>query len=164
MITQMGGTTEDAKDIFQDGLVIMLEKIDNNSFVLTCKFKTFLYSVCENLWKSVLEKRKVAANYFNRRIDSSPDHDFTEIYDNKIYENMFYDVYETLDPACKQILKLYWQEYSPMEIAEKLGYTYGYVRKKKCECQAELLKRISKHPDYRKIKQTVKIINQVVFE
>jgi len=46
MVTQMGGSSEDAKDIFQDGLIIMLEKIDNNSFVLTCKFKTFLYSVC----------------------------------------------------------------------------------------------------------------------
>jgi RNA polymerase sigma factor (sigma-70 family) len=162
LVTQMGGTSEDAKDIFQDGLIIMLEKIDKNEFVLTCKFKTFLYSVCENLWKGVLEKRKAAANYFQRRIDPSSDQDFTEIYDNQLYESMFYDVFETLDPVCKEILKLYWQEYSPMEIADKLGYTYGYVRKKKCECQAELLKRINNHPNYKQIKKSEEAILQGV--
>ncbi len=164
MVTQMGGTSEDAKDIFQDGLIIILEKIDTNQFVLTCKFKTFLYSVCLNLWKAVLDKRKAAANYFNRRIDSSSEVDFSEEYDNQLYESMLNDVFETLDPVCKEILKLYWQEYSPLEIAEKLGYTYGYVRKKKCECQAELLKRISNHPDYKKIKRTEEAILQVVCE
>lgn len=162
MVTQMGGTSEDAKDIFQDGLIIILEKIDTNQFVLTCKFKTFLYSVCLNLWKAVLDKRKAAANYFNRRVDSSSEVDFSEEYDNQLYESLLNDVFETLDPVCKEILKLYWQEYSPMEIAEKLGYTYGYVRKKKCECQAELLKRISNHPDYKKIKRTEEAILQVV--
>ncbi len=164
MVTQMGGTSEDAKDIFQDGLIIMLEKIDSNQFKLSCKFKTFLYSVCENLWKSILEKRKAANNYFNRRLDQSSENDFSEEYDNQLYESMLNEVFETLDPTCKEILKLYWQEYSPMEIAEKLGYTYGYVRKKKCECQAELLKRISNHPSFKQIKRTEKAIMQIVCE
>lgn len=164
MVTQLGGTSEDAKDIFQDGLIIMLEKIDSNQFKLSCKFKTFLYSVCENLWKSVLEKRKAANNYFNRRLDQSSEKDFSEEYDNQLYESMLNEVFETLDPTCKEILKLYWQEYSPMEIAEKLGYTYGYVRKKKCECQSELLKRISNHPSFKQIKKTEKAIMQIVCE
>jgi RNA polymerase sigma factor (sigma-70 family) len=158
----MGGTSEDAKDIFQDGLVIMLEKIDSDQFYLTCKFKTFLYSVCENLWKSVLEKRKAANNYFTRKLDTSSDNDFTEEYDNQLYENLFNEVYQTLDPVCKEILKLYWQDYSPLEIAEKLGYTYGYVRKKKCECQAELMKRITNHPKFKQIKRTEKTIMHLV--
>jgi RNA polymerase sigma factor (sigma-70 family) len=164
MVAKLGGTSEDAKDIFQDGLIIMLEKIDSNSFILTCKFKTFLFSVCENLWKSVLEKRKAAANYFVRRVDHLSDDDFSESLDDQLYEKMFWDVFETLDPVCREILKLYWQDYSQLEIAEKLGYTYGYVRKKKCECQAELLKRINKHRDYRRIKQSEETIKQVVFE
>ena len=42
MVYQLGGSSEDAKDIFQDGLKIMLGKIDNKDFVLTCKFKTYL--------------------------------------------------------------------------------------------------------------------------
>jgi hypothetical protein len=46
------------------------------------------------------------------------------------------------------------EEYSPKEIAEKLGYTYGYVRKKKCECQTELISKIQNHPDYKLIRRT----------
>jgi len=154
LIYKAGGTPEDAKDIFQDGLIIMIEKIDSNDFVLTCKFKTFLYSVCRNLWLSVLEKRRAAANYLNRKLDEEITIDFAEEYDNKVYQELIVNIYESLDPVCQQILKLYWEEYSPKEIAEKLGYTYGYVRKKKSECQQEFINKLQNHPDYRLIKKT----------
>ncbi len=148
MVFRLGGTLEDAKDIFQDGLIIMLEKIDSDDFVLTCKFKTFLYVVCENLWKSTLDKRQAAAKYFSRKTDDEFDDDFTEIQDNSLYERIFYNVFDTLDPACQKILKLYWEELSPDQIAEKMGVTNGYVRKKKSEAQAQLIARIKQHPDY----------------
>lgn len=163
MVYQKGGSIEDAKDIFQDGLIIMLEKIDNNDFVLTCKFKTFLYCVCENLWVSVLDKRRVAKNYLNRRLNEDFDNDFTELQDNTLYKNIFYNVFKTLDPTCQNILKLYWQELSPKEIADTLGYTYGYVRKKKCEGQAELISRVKEHPDYKSIMNSEKSIKDVVY-
>jgi RNA polymerase sigma factor (sigma-70 family) len=162
MVYQMGGTIEDARDIFQDGLIIMLEKIDNKDFVLTCKFKTYLYCVCENLWKSVLEKRRAAANYITRRVDADGDKDFTEIIDQKMYEEIFRDVFETLDPVSKKILNLYWQEMSPQEIADKLGYTYGYVRKKKCKAQSELTEKVKNHPGYKRIMSTESAARDVV--
>lgn len=154
MVTQNHGNHEDAKDIFQDGLIIILERIDTNQLVLTCKFKSFLFSICEKLWLRVLEKRRAAANYFIRKEDSSTEQDFTEVYDNQVYEKIFYEIFDTLDPISKEILNLYWQEHSLIEIAKKFGYTYGYIRKKKSECQAELLKRISNNPDYIKIKHS----------
>jgi len=118
--------------------------------------------VCENLWKSTLEKRRAAANYFHRRLDTSPDQDFSEAYDNQLYQKMFYEAFETLDYVGKEILKLHWQEYTHDEIAEQFGYTYNYVRKKKCESQAELMKKIINHPDFKKIKETEQAIMQIV--
>ena len=154
MVYQKGGSNEDARDIFQDGLIIMLEKLDNKEFALTCKFKTFLYCVCENLWKSVLDKRLAAANYISRRSEPETEKDFTDQIDHQMYEDIFREVFETLDPISKKILTLYWQEISPQEIAEKLGYTYGYVRKKKCEAQSELTEKVKKHPGYMSIRKT----------
>jgi len=162
LVYRMGGTIEDAHDIFQDGLIIMLEKIDNENFILTCKFKTYLYCVCENLWKTVLDKRRAAANYFTRRDKAEGEKDFTELIDHKMYEDIFHDVFETLDPVSKTILNLYWQEISPQEIADKLGYTYGYVRKKKCEAQSELTEKVKKHPGYRRIMSTEDAAREVV--
>jgi RNA polymerase sigma factor (sigma-70 family) len=163
MVSQMGGSGEDAKDIFQDGLIIMLEKIDNDEFELTCKFKTFLYCVCENLWKAILSKRHAATNYLTRRVDTDTDRDFTEVYDDKLYKNIFYDSFDTLDPVSKKILNLYWQDLSPKDIAERLGYTYGYVRKKKCEGQGELIDKIKNHPEYRLIKKDDEVVKHAVF-
>ena len=163
MVHQWGGTSEDAKDIFQEALLIMLYKIDRDEFVLTCKFKTFLYSVSENLWKTILEKRKAASNYLNRRLDDTSESDFSVLYDNQLYQNIFYDMFETLEPNCKRILKLYWEEYSPKEIAVKLGYTYGYVRKKKCECQGELISKVKNNPKYKSIKTTDEQVKTEVY-
>jgi len=151
MVHNMGGSVDDAHDIFQDGLIIMLEKLDDKNFVLTCKFKTFLYCVCEKLWKTTLDKRHAAANYFARRDEPEGENDFTEHIDQELYMEIFKDVVDTLDPVSKKILELYWQELSPQEIADKLGYTNGYVRKKKCEAQSELIDKIKKHPDYKRI-------------
>jgi RNA polymerase sigma factor (sigma-70 family) len=162
LVFQKGGTLEDARDIFQDGLIIMLEKLDSKEFVLTCKFKTFLYCVCENLWKTVLDKRQAASNYISRRMEPEIEKDFTELIDHDLYQEIFRDVFETLDPISKKILTLYWQEVSPQEIADKLGYTYGYVRKKKCEAQSELTDKVKRHPGYVQIRSTEIAAREVV--
>lgn len=161
MVSRMGGDTEDASDIFQDGLMIMLEKIDDRNFALTCRLKTYLYCICENLWKDVLDKRRAAENYFVRRGAPEEEMDFTEHIDKAIREGLFRSVFDTLDPASKAILELYWLDMSPQDIAVKLGYTYGYVRKKKSEAQAELIERIKKHPEYKKIMNTEKQRNGI---
>lgn len=162
MVRTSGGTNEDASDIFQDGLIIMLEKIDNKNFVLTCKFKTYLYCICEHLWKDILDKRTAAENYLVRRDDSEGEKDFTEIIDNQLYEQIFKEVFETIDPVGKSILKMYWQDNSPQEIADKLGYTYNYVRKKKSEAQSELTDKVKQHPGYRRIMKTEMAAREVV--
>ena len=162
MVYQKGGSTEDARDIFQDGLIIMLEKLDDKKFNLTCKFKTFLYCVCEHLWKTILEKRQSAANYLNRRSEPESEKDFTDMIDYQMYEQIIQDVFKTLDPISIKILTLYWQENSLQEIADQLGYTYGYVRKKKCEAQGELTEKVKRHPGYMRIKKTEIAAREVV--
>ncbi len=117
IVTRMSGTTEDAKDMFQDSLIIMLEKIDSREFALTCSFKTSpFYSVCENLWKAVLDKRQAATNYFTRRTDTGNEKDIAEVMDNKLHEEIFREVFESLHPVSKNILTLYWKDVSPWKL------------------------------------------------
>ena len=163
IVTRMGGTSEDAKDIFQDGLIIMLEKIDSKQFILTCRFKTYLYCVCENLWKSVLDKRHAAANYFTRMVDPDNEKDIADLMDNRLFQEIFREVFESLGAVSKNILKLYWQDVSPQEIADKLGYTYGYVRKKKCEAQTKLTEKVRNHPRYKGIMSSERVAKGIVY-
>jgi RNA polymerase sigma factor (sigma-70 family) len=163
IVTRMGGTSEDAKDIFQDGLIIMLEKIDSKQFILTCRFKTYLYCVCENLWKSVLDKRHAAANYFTRMADPDNEKDIADLMDNRLFQEIFTEAFESLGAVSKNILKLYWQDVSPQEIANKLGYTYGYVRKKKCEAQTKLTEKVRNHPRYKGIMSSERVAKGIVY-
>ena len=163
IVTRMGGTSEDAKDIFQDGLIIMLEKFDSKQFILTCRFKTYFYCVCENLWKTVLDKRHAAANYFTRMVDPDNEKDIADLMDNRLFQEIFREVFESLGAVSKNILKLYWQDVSPQEIANKLGYTYGYVRKKKCEAQTKLTEKVRNHPRYLGIMSSERVAKGIVY-
>lgn len=151
MVIRMGGTTEDAKNVFQEGLIVMIEKLDDSKFSLSCKFKTLFYSICENLWKTVLKKKESAANYVTHAMIDYEHEDISESIDNDLFNSMFQEAFSTLDPVGKRILLLYWENVSLYEIGMKLGYSYNYVRKKKCESQAKLIEKIRSHPDYKKI-------------
>lgn len=163
MVTQLGGTYEDAKDVFQEGLMIILEKIDNRNFTLTCKFKTYLYCICEYQWKTALTKRQTAANYLQNNVVPEEYTDISEQLDDDLRMVIFRKAYDKIDPAGKTILKLYWEGFSPQEIAEKLNYTYGYVKKKKCEAQALLIEKVKSHPEYKNIKMSEEIIKNVIY-
>ena len=53
---QDGGTRDDAKDIFQDALIIFHRKVRSEEFVLTCAVSTYLFSICRNLWREELRR------------------------------------------------------------------------------------------------------------
>jgi RNA polymerase sigma factor (sigma-70 family) len=59
-INQNLGNNEDAEDIFQEAIIILLEKVRQPDFVLTSSLKTYLYAVAKNLWLKRLRDNKIA--------------------------------------------------------------------------------------------------------
>ena len=154
MVAEMGGTPEDAKDVFSEGLIALIRLVDREDFVLNCRLGTLVYALCKKSWKQHLEKQVAVRNYRARKLEESPDWDFTEEVDQQLYQEIFWDCFTQLDKSCQEILEGYLKEISPREIAEKLGYSYGYVRKRKSMCHAFLMKMIQEHPTFMKIKQS----------
>lgn len=64
LIQKNSGTDEDATDIFQDGLLVLHRNISNGTFREESTIKTYIYSICRNLWLKELERRA-------RRVTSS---------------------------------------------------------------------------------------------
>jgi DNA-directed RNA polymerase specialized sigma24 family protein len=56
-VLERGGTTQDAKDVFQDALVVFYEKMVSGRLVLTCSLSTYLVGVCRHLWQQELSRR-----------------------------------------------------------------------------------------------------------
>jgi len=44
----------------------------------------------------------------------------------------------------RKVLKMHWKQKTHREIAEELGYTYGYVRKKKYNAQVEMAEKVKR--------------------
>jgi len=133
------GTEEDAKDIFQDGLVVLYEKVQLPGFIWTSTLKTFLFAVCKNLWFKRLRKAS------NREIPTE------NIQELRVMEIPFDDPYEDqkfllrgllsqVGAACQEILTLfYFHRRSMQEIAQEMNLANEKVAKnKKARCMAKL--------------------------
>src|SRR5690606_6630340 len=59
LVISNSGTVEDAKDIFQESLMAIFDRIHERKFVLTCQFGTFLYAISRNLWLRQLRQKNV---------------------------------------------------------------------------------------------------------
>ncbi|MEX2410852.1 MAG: sigma factor [Candidatus Paceibacterota bacterium] len=153
LITRYGGTLYDVEDIFQDGLLRLIEMVDDKDFNATASLSTILYAICDKLWRLNLEKKRVAKNYFVRKPDED---EFSEIdieHDRNLYESIYYGSFKKLQKDCQVILKALMKGVPVKDVALTLDYSYDYLRRKKRVCHAYLLKNIEKHQDYKLIRE-----------
>jgi RNA polymerase sigma factor (sigma-70 family) len=120
-ITNNSGSKIDAQDIFQDGVVVLLEKVKTPGFEFTCKIGTYLYSCCRNLWLKQLRKS-------NRTISS----DYYEIYDTvdvsliEEPENHKEKLAKILDKVSEVCLKLFQAFYYECKSWDLIAKEFGY--------------------------------------
>lgn len=137
LILDNNGTVENAKDIFQDALVILLEKVRKQEFELTCYIGSFLYAVCKNIWFSKLREKNAFVNYILGRykIDKS---DYIILQDESepdLIESISTAI-DLLGDPCKQLLEnFYYHNLNWDEIARSLGYSNAAsARNQKYKC------------------------------
>lgn len=56
-IREHGGTSEDAKDIFQEAMILFYEKTVQGELNLTSAVSTYLMGICKNRWRQELDRR-----------------------------------------------------------------------------------------------------------
>lgn len=147
MVLKNSGTEEEAQDIFQEALILFWQKAQKDDFQLTSKISTFLYSVCNNLWRKELDKKSRVSH---ESVEKSIENDWGEKQEKvKIIEACL----NKLSPTCKQVLQYYYfDELSMQDIAEKMGLAGADTAKtKKYKCKKELdeiIKRYFKSSDF----------------
>lgn len=149
LITANSGNDQDAEDIFQDALVIIYKKINNNDLVLTSSFKTFLYSVCRNLWLQKLDRKAISYGLLEKdnleNLQEILQIDFEDI------ENVKYQIYQkhflSLGRDCQKILRMFLKKVPLEEIAETMGFkTAKYAKTRKYMCKEKLKNKILNDP------------------
>lgn len=153
LITTNSGTETDAEDVFQDALVVLYRKIAKENLVLTSSFKTFLYSICRNLWLQRLDRRVFSNEFLDME-------DLTELQEISSSEQadeehekyrLFQQHYFRLSDDCQKILKLFMSKVSLREIAEIMGFkTEKYAKTRKFMCKEKLKNSIINDPNFKK--------------
>ena len=125
LILNNNGSTEDAKDIFQEAIIVLYEKVRSGSLELNCQIKTYVYSVCRRLWL----KRLSQLQRFSPEIDAIEDvvaiEEEMELHERRNSEFQVMErAMQNLGEPCKSLLESYYlQKKSMLQIAGDFGYT-----------------------------------------
>lgn len=143
LVLNNNGSEEEAKDIYQESIIILHNKIKNGDFELSSKLKTFIYSVCRRLWLKKLNQKGRYTEDINEYEDYIPVEQDLEQQEEKDKQfNMMHDALESLGEPCKTILEdFYIKNHSMQEICEKFGYTNAdNAKTQKYKCLQRLKK------------------------
>ena len=133
IVTSNNGTEQDAKDIFQDALIVFWQKAASGKLVLTSKISTYIYSICQNLWRKELDRKSRLVN------EAKDGEDFID-QDSKERTRIIQECIAALGETCQKVLTYYYFDGLSMElIAEKMGFANTDTAKtKKYKCKKKL--------------------------
>lgn len=143
LIINNNGNEDDAKDVYQEAIIVLYNKVKAGNFELSSKLKTYIYSICRRLWL----KRLTQLNRYGGDI-----RDFQEYLpvDNEIELNNDRDIQfdkmenalQLLGEPCKTIMEdFYIYNRSMQDICERFGYTNAdNAKTQKYKCLQRLKK------------------------
>ena len=124
-ILNNNGSEDDAKDVYQEGIIVLYNKIKGGDFELSSKLKTYLYSVCRRIWlKKLTQQSKKTNNIadFEDVLVVEEDVDRHEEKDRQF--DRMQSALLLLGEPCKTIIQdFYISNLSMQDICEKFGYT-----------------------------------------
>ena len=143
LIINNSGSTEDAKDIFQEAMIVLYEKVRSGTFELNCLIKTYVYSVSRRLWLKRLQQMNRYVPAMENLQDTVPVEEDME--ENERINSEFLAMEKaigSLGEPCKSLLEAYYLEKKSMqEIASFFGYTNAEnAKNQKYKCLVRLKK------------------------
>ena len=122
-VTTNSGNEDDAKDIYQEALVVLYEKVKSGSLELHCQLKTYLYSVGRRLWlKQLSQRSRFMVN--DSEEFTSVDDDLTDHLERDRQFDLMAESLDRLGEPCRTLLEDFYIRHSSMQdITEKFGYT-----------------------------------------
>lgn len=143
MVIQNNGSEDDAKDLFQEAMIVLYEKVQQGGFDLYSKLKTFLYAVCRHLWLKKLQGNTWRVALSDGLEETLPMEDTMEEHQKRDEQfNVMQKAMGNLGEPCKTLLEDYYlRKLSMQDIAEKFGYTNpDNAKNQKYKCLMRLKK------------------------
>jgi RNA polymerase sigma factor (sigma-70 family) len=142
-ILNNSGSADDARDVFQEAIMVLYQKVSSGNFELQSKILTYIYSVSRRIWLKKLQRMQ----RFGTLIE---DHDEYLVVEEDLEEQQRKDeAYNQMDKAlsklgepCKSLIEAFYiQKKHMLEIADLFGYTNAdNAKNQKYKCLMRLKK------------------------
>ncbi|MCZ2222853.1 MAG: sigma-70 family RNA polymerase sigma factor [Chitinophagales bacterium] len=142
-ILNNNGSYDDARDIFQEAMIALYEKAQTESFVLTCKINTYIYSVCKRLWLKKLQQIGRYNNPLESYEETIQVEEDLEIHEKRNLDfSMMERALSSLGEPCRGLIEnFYIKKVSMQDIAKQYGYTNAdNAKTQKYKCLMRLKK------------------------
>lgn len=152
------GSREQARDIFQEAMIVVYNKIKSDQLELTCKFGTYLYAICKNMWIQERKKYLLRAEKLKRQPlvvnDPGPaDDPLLQDHLSHLFNKHFGDLSED----CQKILSMYFNNFSVEDIRTAMNYKdLHHTADRKYRCKKSLVKRIVNDPLFKRLKNELR--------
>jgi len=143
LILSNSGYPDDAKDVFQEAMIVLYEKVRSGSFELNCQLKTYLYSVCRRLWLKRLNQLQKTFPEVDSLEETIPVEEELELHEKRNLDFLIMErSMKNLGEPCRSLLEAYYlQKKNMTEIAGDFGYTNAdNAKNQKYKCLMRLKK------------------------
>ena len=151
-IVKNKGNKDDVNDIFQKALLQLTIRYKKAPFTINSTFEAYFFTVCKNLWRRELNKKKrmVTNSSVVELVDDDTDIAMATL-EQERWE-LFHEYLDKLSDNCKQILKLFFKKVGYAYIVEKFGYNSETVaRQRVFKCKNRLKELISKDKRFKNL-------------
>lgn len=143
LIINNSGSADDARDIFQEAMIVLYEKAKSGQFELTSQLKTYIYSVSRRLWLKKLQLRQRFSSEVAGLEETIPVEEELDLHEQKNIDLLMMEkAMLSLGEPCKSLLESYYiQKKNMAEIASGFGYTNAdNAKNQKYKCLMRLKK------------------------
>jgi RNA polymerase sigma factor (sigma-70 family) len=142
-VTNNNGSLDDARDVFQEAMITLYEKVQSDSFSLTCQIKTYLFSICKHLWlKRLQQMGRYSAPLSTEEESVSVETDMDDFAKKDAAFAIMDRALNSLGEPCKSLLEGYYLNKKDMQaLAAEFGYTNSdNAKNQKYKCLMRLKK------------------------
>jgi RNA polymerase sigma factor (sigma-70 family) len=143
LVINNSGLEDDARDVFQEALLVLYEKARSGQFELHCQIKTYLYSVARRLWLKKLQQVHHKNYLTDTLAETVPSEGELERHEeqNRQYD-MMHEALAKIGEPCKSLLEAYYfGKRNMQEISDEFGYTNAdNAKNQKYKCLMRLKK------------------------
>ena len=143
-ILKNGGTKAEVADVFQDSMIVLYNRIKQDSTPLQSSAWTYLYSVCRNTWLKKLRTRDRTVSITEKSTLIPVEADYHELLIKQERATFIQETLKHLKKDCVTILLFYYFDKLPMKIiAKKMKLSSEQIAKnKKYNCLKAIKKSV----------------------